>query len=431
MTKNLFSQNFPRITYLLCLTSGILFSKGISTDSLIIQNAAGVYLTAFLLLLSFLNFRFFFDSKEFPKSILVQIFILSMTIVVGAFIFKAPQESFWVPDSYTTHLPESVRFSQFFLGQKQITWEELNALSGRTTQFFTGIAITFFGKNIIATTLVQTLFKLISCICVYHLAKSLWKDNKIALGSLLIYASCPTVFFYTNVLYKEGAVQALFALAILSWVKIYKEKKAIYFVFLVLSLILLINERFYVAILTFIGITGLFLNDKLKSEKKALGLFFTLGIIVGTITYFLMPEHFQFIIDKIKQQREYHSSFNDVVNQFNYQIPYPVALIKILFSPYFTLNKFNIFIGFSNILIWGSFINQGIILTSLLGFYRSLKTSLQNFYLMLPFFIFLLMAAYISPWSGRIRDSFYPIIACYASYFIVNNKLFKQLVKKN
>jgi hypothetical protein len=66
----------------------------------------------------------------------------------------------------------------------------------------------------------------------------------------------------------------------------------------------------------------------------------------------------------------------------------------------------------------GSFINQVIITLSILGFYKTIKNKKQialHFFVILPFIIFLLFAAYIGPWSGRLRDSFYPIIAVYGS----------------
>ena len=135
------------------------------------------------------------------------------------------------------------------------------------------------------------------------------------------------------------------------------------------------------------------------------------------------------LLEKVQQQRSYHSSFSDIINQFNYMIPYPVAFIKILFSPYFSNNKFSIFTGPSSLLSWGSFINQLIIISAIVGLLKNFRKSSVHFYLWLPLLIFLLFAAYISPWSGRLRDSFYPLIACYAAYYLYNNKYFRKIFR--
>jgi uncharacterized membrane protein len=44
-----------------------------------------------------------------------------------------------------------------------------------------------------------------------------------------------------------------------------------------------------------------------------------------------------------------------------------------------------------------------------------IRTKLKTAILVVPFALFLLLFAYLAPYSGRQRDSFYPVIALFAA----------------
>lgn len=336
-----------------------------------------------------------------------------------------PVSFFWTQDAIMTHVPESSSISNFILGTE--TQLSLFTIQGTTTHLVTGGLFALFGKNLFASSLAQLLFKCLAIFATYNIAKTLW-NSKVGAIAASLYALSPNNFFYTTVFYKESAVQALYALALLSTLKILVEKKISYFSLLIISIGLLNFERFYIAYLVLPMILLLVVYFFKKPNWQQLGVFATLlGLISFMLFKFKYSElNLESILHAINNKRAQYSSYSDVLNKYNYDIPYVLAFVKILFSPYLTFNKFKIFSDFSLLLIWGSPINQCIILAALVGLYQTTKKNFMHLLIWMPFVIFLLLAAYISPWSGRLRDSFSPLICCYAAYFLINNKFFQR-----
>lgn len=413
-----------------CLLFTFAYSWANASNNLIIQNIGGFSLCLFLLF-AFLLVQSLSDHQKIFKLILVSYTTLVFGILLFSLYLGVVPQSFWVPDSVATHLPESLKFKTFLTDGQDISFsfKDFFKTPGRLTHTLTGISLYLFGDNFFATGVAQLLFKLVTMVTILKSTQMFFNRN-IAITAVSLYAFTPTVFFYTNVLYKESAIHMLVSLAFYCLLKFIFSKRYFYFsIASFLCLLLLFGERYYLAPLFVFPFIG-FLLTLFFDGKKSLYIFCSTGLICFFMCFYFFPEKFNLLWTRVENLRNFHSSFGDIANQINYHIPYPVAVVKTLFSPYFTLNKFSIFVGFSNLLIWGSFINQLVILFSLFGFFSNLKKSVIHFYIWLPFIIFLLFAAYISPWSGRTRDSFYPIIVCYAAYFLHSNEKIISFFKK-
>ncbi len=411
---------------------GALYCVGLTFLSPVGQSLSTIL---FILCLCFL---FYSNTKrinfDFPSHIIFQIALLNISIALTAQIIHSPVDFFWVQDSILSHLPISLKYTAFLKGQASVhdTFTGLYDISGKNTHFVTGAFLAILGTNTFATIMAQLFFKLITAVCIYFICDILL-NRKIGFIAVQIYSFCPTIFFYNLVLYKESATHAFLALTILLSLKIFLKQKYSLIFPLALILFLMSMERFYIAYLSIVMIFLFTLHTLLtkKNLRYALLTIVALILIACGIYRSEIAEIFFKGVQKVNDLRLEHSRFSDVMNQYNYQIPYIAAFFKILFSPYFTPNKFTIFFNFSTLLIWGSFPNQVIILTSVIGFFKLSKKSIYHIYLWAPFILFLLFAAYVSPWSGRLRDSYYPLIACYAAYFLATNKYFQKYFDVN
>lgn len=432
MTGTFFQNNLlpfknNKHLYLLCLLGGFLYCLGVTLGTTWEQNAFTVAFILFLTVLFFLNFRLIYKDSQFSaSSIIAQLILLNLSIGIAAIILKSPNTFFWVDDSLKTHLNESLKFTHFFQGNPPDA--SMGIYSGLSTHSFTGLLFTIFGVNVLATVIAQLFFKVLAAAFIYKAAHFLW-DKKTALLAMLLYGLCPTIFFYNLVFYKESAVQAFYAALIYFTLKIFVDKKYLYLVPFLVFFAALLRERFYISYVFLVTVALVAFQFPLKKHPKQNILMLLSGLTAVFFVYRHQSIQIQTLPETLVHYRSLHTNFGDVMNQYNYDIPYPVAFIKILFSPYFSPNKFKIFKDFSTLLTWGSFVNQAIILASVLGFIKLARTKFLHFSLWVPFILFLLFTAYISPWSGRLRDSFYPLISCYAAYFICHNKFIKKALK--
>lgn len=346
---------------------------------------------------------------------------------MAAYCLNSPEGFFWVQDSVMTHLPESLKYLKFISGED--SFFSIGRFPGMSTHLISAFFMSIFGINTFSTIFAQMVFKVIAVYFIYRFCCLVW-DRKNALVAAQIYGLCPTVFFYNLAFYKESAVHAYVAACLFLTINIFHKKKLWQIIPYLIVLFLLFNERVYVSFLMFL-ITPFFIFEWVYSLRKFnfklyLRWMIFLSLIVIGLLYIIFSNRL-LIINEVNALRDHYKSFSDVQNKYNYEIPYLLAFIKILFSPYFTLNKFKIFNDFSTLLIWGSFVNQTIIAMAVLGLWKSAKQKIMHLNLWLPFLSFLVAAAYISPWSGRLRDSFYPLIASYAAFYLIHNKYFNKI----
>ncbi|MCB9025425.1 MAG: glycosyltransferase family 39 protein [Bdellovibrionaceae bacterium] len=352
------------------------------------------------------------------RRIFAFIVLIYLALFLGLWLANAPNDSIWMPDSIRTHVPVSKQFSQVIQGHLNLEETDLGR-QGVSTHILTGTMFTLFGINIYSTLMALFIFKALTLIPIFLLAKELF-DTKTAYISSLLYIFAPTLMFYSISFYKEMAVQFYMAWVYYSLYKLFYSSKSILFsVILLCSLMLLSRERFYLVFLFIPSIVLLTIN--MSGKIKYWILLFSLSIL--TILYSsneYLQQSPRWMVNRIVYLRTLYMSVTNQSFSFNYDIPYPIAVLKATFTPYFTLNKFSLFYDFSYLLIWGSFINQIIIFTAIYCFFKIYKQSIIHIANVLPLIIFLLLLGYICPWNDRLRDSFYPIISIYSAYILIN-----------
>ena len=210
-----------------------------------------------------------------------------------------------------------------------------------------------------------------------------------------------------------------FAVTLLSVFRLLKSHQFGIVILLLLSLFAILIERFYLAA-TLLPVLFFVIWETLRRRNVL-----TAALIVGAMLWVVSIygwESYSFgdLVAKIKQQRDYHASFSDVSFKYNYEIPYFVELVKALFTPIWSPDKVGLFPGLSTLITWGTFIHYFVVLIYLAGCYRLARrgNAVQVLLFQLPLILFLIFAAYISPWAGRVRDSYYPLIAVFAAIYV-------------
>ncbi len=279
----------------------------------------------------------------------------------------------------------------------------------------------FCGVNPFSSSMALMVAKLLTVFVTFHLGKTMINARIGAIGAL-IYVFSPTILYYTTVFYKETVVQLLTAIILLSVFKVFLNPGGVrYWMLLFLSLAAILNERFYMFFFYIAAFIPLVIIRKKFANKTqgiiAFVLLVLVGFAIGQQAYELLVKGDTTpVIDIFKNYRRWFLRYPDV-SPLNWTLPYPLLAVKILFTPYFTLNKFTLFSDYGYILIWASFFNQAVILFSLYGMFGALRISFErNWFLILPFVFFIGLYAYLAPYSGRLRDGFYPIIVVYAAY---------------
>lgn len=395
--------------------ASFLYCALLAKTSPLVQNILTILFCLYLFAECYLNIK---SVSQDSSIIFGKIIFLHLGFILAATTLNPPQGFFWAPDSINTHVPESIKYLEAIKGNKV---ENLGILPGRVTHLVTGFIMLFLGVSMTATLTSQLFFKLIALVCVYQIGKTLW-NKWVSKSALLILGFTPTVLFYNITMYKESAVQAMVALTLFAYLKIFIEKKFFYITLAIVALFLLKQERHYVYYLflplPIFFIYNCFFKENLKNYLFLTAFFaafiFAINKIFGSIYY----GFFETALINIKDARIANSNYSDVNNSLNYNIPYALAFIKIIFTPFVSMNKFNIFSNTSLLLIWGSFFNQLVIGFSILGLAKATLNNRIHLAIYAPLLVFFALAAYVAPWSGRLRDSFYPIIALYAAFFI-------------
>lgn len=356
---------------------------------------------------------------------------LYLSLIVGFKFGNYSILSVWMPDSFYIHLPRAVNFAAFLHGVADIK----SSTSEFDNLFFAhvwmGLFYYLFGVGIYVTLLAIMPIKILTSVLIYKSAKILF-GKRAGLTSALLYACSPTVLFYTLTFYKEYALHLLVSMSVLLFIKLTKKFTFHNLFLLVMTILLLVNERYYVGVFTSIPCFWYFFfssntSRNLKASAVMLGV---LGVVFFFYSY--SEFHFTTILSDLRTFRNAMNSYSDV-SGLNMSLPYPLAFLKVLFTPFFTLSKLDMMFDTSYLLIWGSFINQIIIMLGVFGFLRSLKKSfLMTISLGLPFIVLLLLFAYIAPYSGRVRDSYYPIIVLFGGnmFLILKSKLKNIVLRK-
>lgn len=368
---------------------------------------------------------FFFDELKkskiddlTPLKLLACNFFVYLGIAVGAYVAQAVDTVFWVSDSIETHIP-MVDLMVNAITEGNLLAQIKSLAPGTTTHILTALCFIIFGKSTYSTLLALFTLKSLGCLGVYFLARALF-NPKSAYISGLLYALTPTVLFYTLTLYKEAAVQAFVAWIFYFFVLFFKRHKT----WAVIPFLILIGalsfERVY---LPWLIIPAFFLMSLFsKNRERFIGLSLAgIGLLGASIYTSLLNKNPLELFTTIEDLRVAQMTYKDYSFSLNYGIPYPLAIMKAFFTPFLTPIKFQIFSDYSYLLIWGSFVNQILLFSFLFQWWKEFKHErLFHLFIVLPFIVFILLLAYIAPWAGRIRDSFYPIVVMYAGVLLTH-----------
>jgi len=353
--------------------------------------------------------------------------VLHLGLIAGFWASGRAEVALWVADSYEMHLPGASNVAAFLRGKADLVSIGAPFDMVFLTQAFVGAWFAVLGQSPVISSLALMAPKLLAVVLVFKVGKEA-AGEKAGLASALIYTCSPTVLYYTTVFYKEAVIQMLVAAILLFFLRIIRGKTAVSdWVWLLLSMAAIINERFY---LFFFFAAAFFLKILSRTRPWRAGIILLLGgaglfLLLGQYADLIARSHVSYrelpsyLFEILRSYREDYTNYPDIT-AINRSLSYPFAFLKILFTPFFTLNKFSLFSDYSYILIWGSFVNQATIMLSLFGMYHALRRNFARFWpLVLPFLLFLIVFAYVAPYIGRLRDSFYPLISVYAGIAIL------------
>jgi hypothetical protein len=344
---------------------------------------------------------------------------LQLGLLFGLGISPEAQHQVWQVDTYSIHLPRSLNVSNFLHQEKSVSF--MTSVTNKTyfTHIWVGLFYYLFGVNSFVTLLSFLPIKIISLRLMFKATKNIF-DSKAASLSTLLYLFSPMTLFYTNVFYKYFMIQ-LYVISIIylhSKLKIKFNLKDL--LLLCLALLLCWNDRFYLAVFMLGGLTlDVLLLKNISFRTKVI--FSIISLIIAPILLYGFKDNFNFknIYNSMLNYHHMFVNYKDV-DPINRDLFYPLKIIKFLFTPFFTTNKFEIFYDLSYLLIWGSFQHQLVTLLSLYGLFESLKKNLSKHIFHFAFSASLILIfAYVAPYSGRIRDCILPIIIIYSSYTLV------------
>ncbi|MEI7529968.1 MAG: glycosyltransferase family 39 protein [Elusimicrobiota bacterium] len=361
---------------------------------------------------------------------------LHCALILGFYLSGHPQTALWVEDSYHLHIPGAVNVAAYIHGREALGSIGVPFGGVFLTQALVGVFFSFLGASPVVSAAVLALVKLLAVVVLFRLGRMMFGERAGLIGALL-YVFSPTILYYTTVFYKEAVIQLVVAALLLAALRIYRKAGGWGdWLLLAASLAALINERFYLFFFFLLALIPPALH-----AARSLGRFSRAGAALLAAACFsaLAYKYMGWVNAKfgplnssegcffsgINNLRALYNGFPDV-SSVNSTLAYPFAFLKILFTPFFTMNKFQLFSDYSYILIWGSFFNQAVIALSLYGLYKALRADWRTHGLLLfPYFLFLCIFAYVAPFNGRLRDSFYPLITIYAAYSV--SKLYSVL----
>ena len=352
-------------------------------------------------------------SDQQPKFYLGLIPLMYLGIYFGVYLAGADESVIWMPDSYRVHLKQSQSLLDGWTFLKFPSTLDERYLS---FHFVSALVFSLFGVNIFAGGVILFIGKMLSGVFIYKFARKMF-EARVAVVSLLIYTLVPTVLFYSIVFYKEVYAHLFVIMVYYFSYELFYQNKVRASLPLLVSLLLLFNERFYLAsffIATFVVLSIFYTRNRLRIVVATLSVLGSIGVF-----YFFNED-----ILNLQSWRNSYNGYSDIDRKWNIEIPYFLAFIKILFTPFFTFNKFNLFHTFSYLLIWGSIINQLVILMMVGEGVKIVRKDLKTLiFIFMPFLCFLLLFAYVGPAQGRLRDSFYPVISIFAAFFLIDLKI--------
>ncbi len=338
-------------------------------------------------------------------------------LVIPATLFGKSAEFFWVIDSIKWHVPRSEELALMLRGLAplQLNWSLQS--EAFLTHLWVGLLFAVFGSHPWVSVVALGLIKFATAAILVQASRRLFRSDDFK-SVFVIYLVAPIVLFHTTTYYKEAVVHLLVAATI--WIGLAAFEKLTIKRALALVLVFagLLCERYYILVPLAPLLLALFVSS-LESKRILVSLVLALGAYFVFVTHPYIRFNLDMVVEQLHHLRKVHSEYADVNYRYNYEIPYAIAVVKTLLTPIWTPGKIEMFRNFSALLTWGSFIHQAIVFAYLAGVYRAYRTwGATHLAIQIPFIIFLLLVAYVSPWAGRVRDSFSPLFALYACYYL-------------
>lgn len=418
-------------TYWLWIQVGVVFAaslaygQAVSTQDSFGTSVATVALLV-LLTLFFGVWTWRIMTSEPGTSSFRQLAILAIAVQAGVFAGLAIAESaerlLWVVDTRTTHLPGATVVANALGLDVHVGELVQGPLLNRVffTHVWVGIFFRILGVNVFASSLAMLFAKLGALHFIYKLASKMF-DDKVGALAALTFALAPTVLFYTSLFTKEAPIHFLVAATMYGMYGMMVEKRMRPSLLFFAALCVLALERFYL-VPPFILAVLVHFSISRTVELRTRVLVAVSSLILGGLFVGLLSQTYDLssLSSELEKARFFYNNYADVNHKYNFDIRYWWKLIKITFTPFFTSNKFDLFSDFSYILIWGSAINQAVIAFAIIGGLVAMAWRFGRHWAnWFPFVCFLLLFAYLAPYSGRQRDSFYPLLSIYFAFLVV------------
>ncbi len=384
-----------------------------------------------LLFLGSLAILFLFELRNIKQNkveiidLVFKLIFLSFGIMLGYSIAQGGIQEIWIIDAQAMHVPGAINISNFISGTEPL--RKLGSVFDKIylTNAYVGIWFYIFGASPEVSMIALTSMKCLTTYFLYLLTLEIF-NKQCALIASLIYTIVPTLLFYSITYYKEMLIQLCITMFCLGLVRLNKSFDIKNIALLLVSLLTLSNERFYLfPILGGTLFLRVILINRIPNSIKYLTFLISLSLAALFQLKYQEQIPIQKIISSIQQFHKAYNNYSDVNSGVSSL--YPISLVRFVFTPFFTFNKFDLFHNYSYLLIWGSFFNQAIIATAIYTILIKSRNLIKEYwYLFLPSLFFIFLFAYIAPYSGRLRDTFYPLVCLWASYQINNLKIWKQ-----
>lgn len=333
-----------------------------------------------------------------------------------------------IQDTYDIHLPGSKNIAAFIGGTEKLRAPSSPIDRIYFTHWIVGIFFYLLDITPFTSGLALMSLRLITAWIIFKTSLKIMEPHLAAIA-MLIFSVAPTVLFYSLAFYKEAGVQLLLASFYYFYVTITRQFTIKSMLACMAFIGILLFERVYLALM----LAMLLLVYLVFSKQVAAFIKLLLILPVVGSAYLIFKKYQNFYIDfydvmeSLQHVRKAYNNYSDVDPRFNTDLPYLLSVLKIYFTPIFTLRKFDLFKGYSTLLIWGGFFHQFVATSLIIGFFiKDRKIIFKDYLLLVPFLLFLLLFAYVAPYNGRLRDSFYPLISIFAAptlYFIVRKSI--------
>lgn len=336
-------------------------------------------------------------------------------------------EQLWTVDSHAQHLPGIQNVMAILRGQAHKAIQFDSAFGGPSTgklQFtYVWIAPWFmlFGASPVVSGFALLLLRQLTWLVIYKTGeKHFGRRQALIATTLTIFI--PTQIFYALAPYKDPAVQLLVTAGAAACLEIYKTGSWRPLALAVGILIALALERIYVVPMLGAGVllAAWISRDHVHRPIRRPMVAAIAMAFCGVFVWWCARDMDFFKLGKALQVMRWHFMNYPDVTSVNDGLPYPIYLVKIAFTPFFTPAKLTMFTDFSALITWGSFMSQAVIALAFWGVWiEARRERYQTLIMILPFTFFVFLFAYLAPFSGRQRDSFLPTLTLLSAVAIV------------